>query len=204
MFTAGNLGVVFDSDFNFHQHISQVCKSCFYHICDLRRIWRHISISTAKTISTALISSHLDYCNSLLNNTAKRDLANSNKYTIVWHMWISGCLGFHHHYHYLNSYTGFLLLIELILSCPLLHIMLYLHNNHPTWLVSCIFQISLDSSDHQFHNLLCQKTKINLGKFAFSVAAPRVWNELPITLKTSVTLAIFRKNLKTYLIAFPP
>ena len=49
--TVRNLGVVFDSEFNFRQHISQVCKSCFYHICDL------------------------DYCNSLLNNTAKRYLA---------------------------------------------------------------------------------------------------------------------------------
>ena len=45
------------------------------HIRDLRRIRRHISTSTAKTISTALISSRLDYCNSLLNNIAKRDLA---------------------------------------------------------------------------------------------------------------------------------
>ena len=44
-------------------------------ICDLRRIRRHISISTAKTISGALISSRLDYCNSLLNNIAKRELA---------------------------------------------------------------------------------------------------------------------------------
>ena len=70
-----NLGVVFDSDFNLRQHISQVCKSCFYHIRDLRRIRRHISISTAKTISTALISSRLDYCYSILNNIAKRDLA---------------------------------------------------------------------------------------------------------------------------------
>ena len=41
-----NLGVVFDSDFNFCQHISQVHKSCFYHIRDLRRIRHHISIST--------------------------------------------------------------------------------------------------------------------------------------------------------------
>ena len=46
--TVCNLGVVFDSDFN--QHISQVCKSGFYHIRDLRRIRRHISTSTAKTI----------------------------------------------------------------------------------------------------------------------------------------------------------
>ena len=73
--TVRNLGVVFDRDFDFRQHISQVCKSCFYHIRDLRRIRHHISISTSKTISTALISRCLDYCNSLLNNIANRDLA---------------------------------------------------------------------------------------------------------------------------------
>ena len=143
--TVRNLGVVFD--FDFRQHISQVCKSCFYHIRDLHRIWRHISISTAKTISMTLISSRLDYCNSLLNNIAKRDLAKLQRVLT-------------HHYHYLNSYTSFLFLIKLILSCPLLHIMLYHHNNHPTWLVSCIFQISLGNSDHQFHNLLCLKKNL--------------------------------------------
>ena len=57
-----NLGVVFDSDFSFHKHVSNICKSCFYHIRDLRRIRRHIPLSTAKTISNALISSRLDYC----------------------------------------------------------------------------------------------------------------------------------------------
>ena len=118
----------------------------------------------------------------------------------------SGHLGFHGHYHYLNSCTGFQFLIELILSCPLLHIVLYLHNNHHTLLVSCIFQISLGSSSIS-QQLIVPKTKLNLGKCAFSVAAPRVWNELPITLKTSETIAIFRgKKLNTYLfqIAFPP
>ena len=146
--TVRNLGVIFDSDFNFRQHISQVCKSCF--ICDLCRIRCHISISTAKTISTALINSRLDYCNSLLNNIAKRNLA---KLQLVQNCLarFSRRLGFLHHYHYLNSDTGFLFVIELILSCPLLYIMLYLHNNHPTW---------LGTSDHQFHNLLCLKQNL--------------------------------------------
>ena len=36
--TVWNLGVVFDSDFSFHQYILQVCKSCFYHIHDFHRI----------------------------------------------------------------------------------------------------------------------------------------------------------------------
>ena len=70
-----NLGVIFDSDFSFHKHVSNICKSCFYHIRDLRRIRRHIPLSTAKTISNALISSRLDYCNSLINNIAKQDLS---------------------------------------------------------------------------------------------------------------------------------
>ena len=50
------------------------------------------------------------------------------------------------------------------------------------------------------------RTKLNLAKRAFSVAAPIIWNELPTTLKSCESLASFRKNLKTYLfkIAFPP
>ena len=66
-----DIGVVFDNDFKFRQYISQVCKSCVDHIRDLRCIRRHISLSTTKTISTALISSRLDCSNSLLSNSAK-------------------------------------------------------------------------------------------------------------------------------------
>ena len=74
-----NLGVVFDSDFSFHKHVSNICKSCFYHIRDLRRIRRHIPLSTAKTISNALISSRLDYCNSLHCQTGPFQIATRAK-----------------------------------------------------------------------------------------------------------------------------
>ena len=70
-----NLGVTFDENFNFKQHISKTCHCCFYHIRDLRRIHQFISLSVAKTIATALVSSRLDYCNSLLYNTANKDIA---------------------------------------------------------------------------------------------------------------------------------
>ena len=165
--------VTVDSDFHFRQLISQVCTPCFYHIRHLLRI------STAKTISTALISRCFVYCNSLLNSIAKRNLAKLQR--------VQHCLA-----------RVVLSAPRLSPSLPLLkqlewlpvtyrtsfkHIVLYLHNSHPTWLVSCIFQISIGSSDNQFHNnLLCLKQ--NIGKRDFSVAAPRAWNELPINLKT--------------------
>ena len=47
--------------------------------------------------------------------------------------------------------------------------------------------------------LIVPKTKLNLGKHAFSVAVPRVWNELPITLKTSETISIFRKKFDVFI-----
>ena len=72
--SARNLGVMFDCDFNFRHQISLLCRSCFYHIRDLRRIRRNISLATAKKIATALISSRLDYCNALFCNIADRDI----------------------------------------------------------------------------------------------------------------------------------
>ena len=192
--TVRNLGVVFDSDFNFHQHISQVCQSFFYHIRDLHRIQRHISISTAKTILTALISSCLDYCNSLLNNIAKRDLAKLQRVQnclarmVLRAPQFSPSLPLLRQLHWVPvSYR-----INFKLSTLTYHA---LSTQQPPYL-ACLLHLSniprqLRSSISQ---LIVPKTKLNLGKHAFTVAALWVWNELPITLETSETIAIFRKK----------
>ena len=69
-----DLGVTFDNNFNFRQHISQTCQCCFYHFRNLRRIRRYMSFAVAKTIATALVSSRFDYCNSLYYNVAPKDI----------------------------------------------------------------------------------------------------------------------------------
>ena len=61
-----NLGVAFDPAFLFKKHVSNICRSAFYHIRDLRRIRIHLNKSTAIYLANALVSSRLDYCNSLL------------------------------------------------------------------------------------------------------------------------------------------
>jgi len=73
--TVRNLDVTFDSDFNFRKYISLTCRCCFYHIRDIRRNLHYISLSVAKTIATALITSRLDYCNPLLYNSKSKDVA---------------------------------------------------------------------------------------------------------------------------------
>ena len=65
--SAKNLGVLFDSSLNFRKHISQTCRACFCHIHDLRQIQKSLSLDLAKKIAVALVSSKLDYSNSLYN-----------------------------------------------------------------------------------------------------------------------------------------
>ena len=72
---AKNLSVLFDSSLNFWKHISQICRACFYHIRDLRRIQKSLSLDPAKQIAVALVSSKLDYCNFLFHNMPENDIA---------------------------------------------------------------------------------------------------------------------------------
>ena len=73
--SAKNLGVLFDSGLNFRKNISQTCRACFYHIRDLCRIRKSLSLDFAKQIAVALVSSKLDYCNSLFHNIPEKDIA---------------------------------------------------------------------------------------------------------------------------------
>ena len=72
--SARNLGVEFDKDFNFKKHISKVCRSCYYHIRDLRRLRRCLTAAVTKTIATSLVLSKVDYCNSILYNIPNREI----------------------------------------------------------------------------------------------------------------------------------
>ena len=72
--SARNLGVIFDSNLSFSDHISYISKYCFYHIRDLQRIRSTLDYNTACTIATSLIHSKLDYCNSLYLNINSQQL----------------------------------------------------------------------------------------------------------------------------------
>ena len=65
--SARNLGIVFDSAFDFKSHIS--------HISDMRRIRHFLISSVAETIAASLIGSKLDYCNSVLINVTEEEIS---------------------------------------------------------------------------------------------------------------------------------
>ena len=93
-----NLGVVFDSDFSFSDHVVSVCRSCFMGIRDLRRIRRHLSRNMAVIVANALVSSRLDYCNSLFRSLSCRNIRRlqcSNVFKILWPVLLQEDPSFH-------------------------------------------------------------------------------------------------------------
>ena len=60
------LGVILDNELTMLPHANSVVRGCFYHLRQLRSIRSSLTDSAAKTIVHALISSRIDYCNSVL------------------------------------------------------------------------------------------------------------------------------------------
>ena len=63
-----NLGVQFDQHLTMDKQVTAVCKACNFHFYRLSSIRRYITTDAAKSVVQALVTSRLDYCNSLLAN----------------------------------------------------------------------------------------------------------------------------------------
>jgi len=68
------LGVTIDSTLSFDKHITSVVRGCNYHLHALRHIRPLISEEVAKTVACSMVSTRLDYCNSLLHGTTAKNL----------------------------------------------------------------------------------------------------------------------------------
>ena len=64
--SARNLGAYFDSNMTLAPFINNTCKSAFPQLYNIRRIMKYLTTNTCKTLVHAMITSRIDYCNSLL------------------------------------------------------------------------------------------------------------------------------------------
>ena len=204
---ARNLGVIFDKNFTFRSHISAVCSSCFYHMRDLRCIHCHLDLDNAKLLATALVSSRLDYCNSLLYGIADIDLT---RFQHVQNQLVrlvtksSPCtcsLPLFRSLHWLPGRFRILFKINL-LTCKTLRGKqpVYLHSMLAASIPSCSLRSNNDNS------LSVPRVKTNTDVTAFQSCAPSLWNNLPLFVHSASSVATFKKYLKIHLfdLAFTP
>ena len=201
------MGFIFDCDFNFKRQISQTCKICFYHIRDFRRIRKNLSPEAAKFAACALVTSHLDYCNSLVYNLPDRDIERLQRVQNCLARVVCKASRFSRSKPLLNflhwlpvKYRIRFKLCTITFKAFLFHQPTYLFN----YLVPLQNSRLLRSSNTNMVTVPSFRTK--WGSSAFAVAAPSTWNSLPVNLRTASTVTSFKKMLKTFLFdsASPP
>ena len=76
-----------------------------------------------------------------------------------------------------------------------------LHGEGPEYLASLLedYNQPMGLRSVSQHRLKEVRSKKKYGERAFSVIGPKLWNDLPVELKTSESVNIFKKSLKTYL-----
>ena len=196
--------MIFDSSFQQESHISSICKKAYTAIRSIGLIRKYLDCTSAKKLVNALVTSHLDYCNSLLyglpstklqrlqrvQNTAARVIMKIRKFDHITPT--LKCL------HWLPvsrriEYKILTLTFKCLDSS---------NNQAPDYLSDMIVKYnparSLRSSSKQL--LTVPNTRLlGYGDRSFEMAAPVLWNDLPYALRNSNSFEIFKKDLKTYL-----
>ena len=150
------------------------------------------------TTATLLVSSKLDYCNSILYNIPNRKI---NKVQSV-----QNCLA-----RVVNSSPRFCSVTPLLKSLHWLPVQFrikhkicnptckVIHSCQPVYLHNLLKPLNrthnLRSSDDD--RLVVPRMSSKMGERAFSVAAPQLWNCIPLEIKKSKSAQSFRKKLKT-------
>ena len=81
-----DLGVVFDQYLTFHDHISGICKSIHFRLRGIGRIWNLLTFDATAQLIHALITSRLDFCNSILYNLPNKQMKDYNRYKTRQHI----------------------------------------------------------------------------------------------------------------------
>ena len=193
--------MAFNPAFSFKRHVPNICRSAFYHIRDLRRIRIHFNKSTAISLANALVSSRLDYCNSLLfdcsekNKTSLQRVQNCLARVVTRSSRLSESTPLLKSLHWLPIKSRIKYKLNLLTYKALFM-------DTPSYLSGL-----LHYKKHQ-QTLRSESTKLlhpgprskrNYGHSSFVAAAPRLWNKLPLEIREAKSVTIFRKKIKTHL-----
>ncbi len=181
-------------------HVGMICRSGYYHLRNIARIKKCLSNNALQTVIHSLISSRLDYCNTLLAGVPKCVLQKVQYLQNSAARLLSGTRKFDHITPVLKSLHW--LPVECRIDFKVLLLThKALHGKAPVYISELlVFRQGRKSRSTELNLLFVPKTKcVTFGDRAFSVYAPRLWNTLPLSIRNIDSIDGFKSQVKTYL-----
>ena len=172
-----------------------------WRICS--RIRRYLDLDSAKLLATALVSSRLDYCNSLLYGIADMDVTKLQRVQNRLARIVTKSPPFTRSVPLLRSLHWLPVKFRILFKISLLTYKT-IHEKQPVYLHSML-AASLPSHSLRSNkgiSLSVPRVKTNSGARAFHSCAPSLWNNLPLSVRSAISVVAFKKHL--FDLAFPP
>ena len=185
------LGVVFDENLNFKDHINFVCKKVSKSIGVLNKLKTFTPFSTMKSLYYSLIYPYLNYCNLIWGGTFSTHL---NPLIILQKKAIR-IINNTSYLHHTNN---------LFFNCSILK----LNDIHRFNLVKYMYKLNDHSTFTRSHDYLTRSRnllnpnfhRLTVTQNSVSFKGPLEWNKLPIFVKESQSFEIFKTRVKNHLI----
>ncbi len=196
-----NLGVIFDDQLTFKEHIAKTARSCRFALHNIRKIRPFLTEHATQILVQALVISRLDYCNALLaglpsntikplqmiQNAAARLVFNEPKRAHVTPLFVS--------LHWLT--------VAARIKFKTLTIAYRTTTGSTPYYFHSLFRIyipsrSLRSASERGLVVPSQRGSKSHSK-TFSFTIPGWWNDLPTPIRNAGSLSIFKQQLKTHI-----
>ena len=200
---ARNLGAWFDSHFSMSTHISMSCSAAFFWLHNIKRISQFLSRDKLEMVLHAFVTSRIDYCNGLLYGLPDCEIAKLTRVQNAAARLLMSCKKYDHITPVLINVHWLPVRYRINVKILLLTFKA-LYGMAPTYIIDLIHtktntRYLLRSNEGVLLKHPSGKMKKSFGYRSFSVAAPTLWNALPVSLRSIKCISTFKSNLKTYL-----
>lgn len=200
-----NLGVVMDNTLSMVDQVKGLCRTLNYQLRNIARIRRFLNEESCHHVVRSLVSSRLDYGNSLLAGTTDSHFTQLQRIQNKAARLIFGVKRREHITPYLDELHW--LPVKQRVHFKLLVIMYQCVNGTaPSYLSDGISLLNPPNSERRTlrssqdrTRLYIPKTRKSIGDQAYSVIGPRLWNSLPTSIREASSLAIFKRLIKRHL-----
>ena len=197
-----NLGALLDSNLDMEQQVNSISRSCYMQIRHIGQIRKYLTVDATRSLVNSLVTSRLDYCNSLLcgspkyilnklqnvQNTAARVISKTSRYSHITPVLKE--------LHWLPVHIR-------VQYKVLTYVFKALHGQAPVYIQNLLSvyrpRRELRSQNESLILVVPRARTTTYGDRAFMTAAPKLWNRLPDKIRNSETLPVFKRALKTHL-----